>query len=98
MTRLLMVLLVVLSQLSCSRGFHSVLRSRRYSSRLHAEEVLWESAFPDAQVLTIQMQEHKPLGCTVEESLADSDMKPVFVSKVRSLFNEVEGERVNVQL
>jgi hypothetical protein len=89
MVRLLTVLLVLLSQLSTSWGFHSVVGLQRYSLRLHAEDVPWESAFPDAQVLTIQMQEHRPLGCTVEESLADSDLKPVFVSKVRSSFFEV---------
>ncbi|KAI2510188.1 hypothetical protein MHU86_4220 [Fragilaria crotonensis] len=82
MVRLLTVLLVLLSQLSTSWGFHSVVGLQRYSLRLHAEDFPWESAFPDAQVLTIQMQEHRPLGCTVEESLADSDLKPVFVSKV----------------
>ena len=89
MSRLLTASLVLLLQFSNLWGFHFVLRLRRCSLRLHAEEVPWESAFPDAQVLTIQMQEHIPLGCTVEESLADSDLKPVFVSKVRSFFVEV---------
>jgi hypothetical protein len=51
--------------------------------RLFAEEeVAWESAFPSAQVLEVSLPEHKPLGCTVEESLGDTDLKPVFVSKV----------------
>lgn len=48
-----------------------------------AEEVAWESAFPSAQVIEVSLAEHKPLGCTVEESLGDTNLKPVFVSKVR---------------
>lgn len=52
--------------------------------RLYATdgEALFEGAFPDAQILEIVLTEHKPLGCTVEESLGDTTLKPVFVSKV----------------
>jgi hypothetical protein len=56
---------------------------RLASLRLYAEEeVAWESAFPSAQVIEVSLPEHKPLGCTVEESLGDTVLKPVFVSKV----------------
>lgn len=37
------------------------------------------------QVLELELTEHKPLGCTVEESLAsepDNSKKPIFVSKI----------------
>lgn len=37
------------------------------------------------QILELELTEHKPLGCTVEESLAsepDNSKKPIFVSKI----------------
>lgn len=58
----------------------------RLGVRLYAEdETTWESAFPSADIIDISLPEHKPLGCTVEESLGDNDLKPVFVSKVGGL-------------
>mmetsp|Transcript_22562 Transcript_22562/g.37320 ORF Transcript_22562/g.37320 Transcript_22562/m.37320 type:complete len:270 (+) Transcript_22562:120-929(+) len=56
----------------------------RLNLRLFAEqeEVDWESAFPSAEVLEVSLPDHKPLGCSVEESLGDTALKPVFVSKV----------------
>lgn len=42
-----------------------------------------EEAYPNAEILTIQLQEHRPLGCTVEESVdIQSDPSITFVSKV----------------
>jgi len=40
-----------------------------------------QNPFLDAEVVKISLEEHKPLGCTVEEGLGN-DLKPVFVSKV----------------
>jgi hypothetical protein len=83
MTRTVAVLLALLATLSTTLGFSRTFGLQRPSLRLYAEEeVAWESAFPDAEVLDIRLKEHKPLGCTVEESLGNSDLKPVFISRV----------------
>jgi hypothetical protein len=40
-------------------------------------------AYPNADIATIVLKEHKPLGCTVEESLdTNNDPSVVFVSKI----------------
>lgn len=68
-----------------SSAFVQQIGVRRPSSfPLYAEdgEPLFEGAFPDATILDFVLEEHKPLGCTVEESLGDKTLKPVFVSKV----------------
>lgn len=40
------------------------------------------SLFPGSEILEFELAEHKPLGCTVEESLAHPVEKHVFVTKV----------------
>jgi predicted metalloprotease with PDZ domain len=40
-----------------------------------------EEAFPKGEILTMTMKDHKPLGCTVEESLNEED-DYVFISKI----------------
>lgn len=40
------------------------------------------TSFPSAQLLNLTLTEHKPLGCTVEESLAHPKEKHVFCSKI----------------
>jgi hypothetical protein len=45
-------------------------------------ELTEKQAFPDAEFLEFVLEEHRPLGCTVEESLAHPKEKFVFVSKV----------------
>jgi hypothetical protein len=48
-----------------------------------AEEPVEETTlFPSAQFLGFTLAEHKPLGCTVEESLAHPKEKYVFCSKI----------------
>lgn len=37
--------------------------------------------FPDGEILTIEMVDHQPLGCTVEESIEDED-DYIFISKL----------------
>lgn len=44
-------------------------------------EAASQEAFPSAEFISFQLDEHKPLGCTVEETL-DSLSEYVFVSKV----------------
>lgn len=41
-----------------------------------------KEAFPDAEFHDFVLKEHRPLGCTVEESLAHPMEKHVFVAKV----------------
>lgn len=53
-----------------------------------------ESLFPGAQVLTIEMAEHVPLGCTVEESLHKDD-DVIFISK---LTQEGHAEKARLQV
>lgn len=53
--------------------------------RLASVKYSAKNAFLDAEIVKISLEEHKPLGCTVEEGLGN-DLKPVFVSKVW-LFN-----------
>jgi hypothetical protein len=55
-----------------------------------AESIAWEEVFPDATLKSFCLLEHRPLGCTVEESLADLIRKPVFVSKVKVLNIDME--------
>ena len=88
MTRIPMRLLFAFSVCATTAlGFTtlSLCGSHHYCLRLEsvAGSVDWESIFPNADILTITLQQHRPLGCTVEESLAKSDLKPVFISKVR---------------
>ena len=43
-----------------------------------------DTFFPQAEMIEFVLPKHRPLGCTVEESLADNDVAHhVFVSKVR---------------
>jgi len=42
-----------------------------------------ETLFPRAEVVTVEMAEHVPLGCTVEESLNEED-DYIFISKLTS--------------
>lgn len=42
-----------------------------------------EKLFPEATILEFTLEHHKPLGCTVEESLAHPMEKHVFITKVR---------------
>jgi hypothetical protein len=62
-----------------------------------------QSLYPAAEMVTMEMTDHRPLGCTVEESLAPQDendsnrglQPPVFVSKlVPGGFAEKAGLRV----
>jgi hypothetical protein len=77
------VLLVVLSQTyGFIRSYQVVNNVFRFSK---AESIAWEEVFPEATIKTFCLPEHRPLGCTVEESLADLELKPVFISKVYSL-------------
>uniref|UniRef100_A0A7S1GJI6 PDZ domain-containing protein n=1 Tax=Cyclophora tenuis TaxID=216820 RepID=A0A7S1GJI6_CYCTE len=41
-----------------------------------------EDRFPKAEIYLVTLEEHKPLGCRVEESLAHPEEKWVFVSKI----------------
>ena len=53
-----------------------------------------ESVFPKAQILTIELTDHVPLGCTVEESVHEDD-DFIFISKVTSKGNaETSGLKV----
>mmetsp|Transcript_20666 Transcript_20666/g.31073 ORF Transcript_20666/g.31073 Transcript_20666/m.31073 type:complete len:270 (-) Transcript_20666:354-1163(-) len=49
-----------------------------------------QNPFLDAEVVKISLEEHKPLGCTVEEGLGN-DLKPVFVSKIIEGGNAEKG-------
>jgi hypothetical protein len=85
MARTITVLLILLTEIVNTMGFCRVFRLQTGSVRLYTTEddySTWEGAFPNAEIFHISLPEHRPLGCTVEESLADSDLKPVFVSKV----------------
>lgn len=57
-----------------------------YASREHEFDVVLEQiqeVYPMAKIVTIELKEHKPLGCTVEESLdTQNDPSVVFVSKI----------------
>ena len=46
--------------------------------------------FPKAEIFNVELEEHKPLGCRVEESIGHPDEKWVFVSKVSQ-----KGEKQN---
>jgi len=43
----------------------------------------YKNLFDGYETLDFMLVEHKPLGCTVEESLADLDALPIFIAKVR---------------
>lgn len=55
-----------------------------------------QESYPDAEILSVTLEDHRPLGCTVEESLdTTSDASVVFVSKI------VEGgnaEKAGIQV
>jgi hypothetical protein len=44
----------------------------------------YKNLFNGYETLDFRLVEHKPLGCTVEESLADQDALPIFITKVRA--------------
>ena len=83
MLGLIVVLVVVLSR---TLGFSPLVGQHRSfcrTLRLRASEgESYETVFPGAEILQVSLTHHKPLGCTVDESLADKELKPVFVSKV----------------
>ena len=85
MTRTITVLFILLTEIVNTMGFCVVsFRLQKGLSLYNAgnDYSTWEGAFPDAEVVHVSLPKHRPLGCTVEESLADSDLQPVFVSKV----------------
>jgi hypothetical protein len=85
---LLLSKIVLLAIISQTFGFIRSYYVRKEMLRFsQAESITWEEVFPDATLKTFSLPEHRPLGCTVEESLADLQMKPVFVSKVSILEN-----------
>lgn len=43
--------------------------------------VLMKQVFPDAELVTLSLPDHQPMGCTVEESL-DANDEYVFVSRI----------------
>lgn len=61
----------------------SMTSTRIYStSKESSTDISAENMFPDATILEFTLEEHKPLGCTVEESLAHPMEKHVFITKV----------------
>ena len=51
-----------------------------------------EQRYPGADIVTLQMEDHRPLGCTVEESLdEEKDRNIVFVSKLVEGGNAEKG-------
>jgi len=64
---------------------HSIttrIRSTASEEPVDVTETLESKLFPDATVLDFTLEKHKPLGCTVEESLAHPMEKHIFVTKV----------------
>lgn len=52
-----------------------------------------DEMFPDATILEFTLEQHKPLGCTVEESLAHTKEKHVFVTKVCAMLTCINNVR-----
>jgi hypothetical protein len=62
----------------------SMASTRIYStSKESSTDISAENMFPDATILEFTLEEHKPLGCTVEESLAHPMEKHVFITKLK---------------
>lgn len=59
----------------------SKIRFQSTSEKVEEEDSL-EDCFADATILEFSLKEHKPLGITIEESLAHPMEKHVFVTKV----------------
>lgn len=81
--------LLLMSQVFVTTAFVPVHFDLLANFRLSAAKSV-DNAFPDAEIVTISLAEHKPLGCTVEEGLGN-DLKPVFVSKVIEGGNSEKG-------
>lgn len=78
---------------TASTRFHSTASSDDPSSM--DVVVSAQDLFPDATILNFTLQEHKPLGCTVEESLAHANEKHIFVTKlVEDGFAQAAGLQV----
>ena len=50
-----------------------------------------KNLFDSFETLDFVLLQHKPLGCTVEESLADPDAMPIFITKVSTHFCSSSG-------
>lgn len=62
----------------------------------NATVVAVRDAYPIVEILTMTLTEHKPLGCTVEESMdTDNDPSIVFISKIVDGGN---AEKVGLQV
>jgi S1-C subfamily serine protease len=66
-----------------SRLFESVENDVEQEDASSVLEVAILEAYPKAEIVTMELAEHRPLGCTVEESMdTENDPSIVFVSKV----------------
>ena len=61
---------------------HSFTRIHSTASEEPVDVTDTDTLFPGATVLEFSLKQHKPLGCTVEESLAHPAEKHIFISKV----------------
>lgn len=51
---------------------------------VETEPNILKSLYPGTHTLDINFKEHKPMGCTVDESLLDDGRQPILVTKVTS--------------